>query len=504
MPAMGRSISDSPPSSKPQNTLYLYIHSSMKPFLIALLLVLGLQTQAQLFSRLNISLLSLTDPDTSSSKSPVGNRYSGCWGWFQAAKNKEYAISGGKDGTYFIDVTNPVNPVVCDFVEGKKGCTWREMKTYQHYCYIISDDDIPNKFQIVDLQYLPDSVHVIHSGTSYFERGHTIWIDNNRMYIGMTTFQTGSSPMSIWSLATPTAPVLLKRLESDVPSTVINQVHDMFVRNDTIYASAGWQGLFVFKFDAQNDTLIPLGGYNGYNGSGYNHSSSLTNNGKYLVFCDEVPESLPMHVIDVQNLGNMQPLSTFHPAPNTTPHNPYVIGNNFAVVSCYQDGLYIFDISNPSNVLLAGYFDTYPQGGVNTGVYPNGAYAGNWGAYPYLPSGKIVANDMQNGVFMLDATKAYTTNVKSQVPLVGISSTTTEEFRVVVYPNPASTFLSIHLNQGAVSEIDVLSMLGEQVYHQSTNESQLTLDVRNWSSGTYFLKVTNANGTYNRKLIVTH
>lgn len=476
----------------------------MKNLLLTVFFLVTLSAQAQLFSKLNISLLSLTDPDTSATVSPVGNRYSGCWGWYQSAKNKEYAISGGKDGTYFIDVTNPVNPVVCDFVEGKKGCTWREMKTYQHYCYIVSDDPIPNKFQIVDMQYLPDSVHVIHSGTNYFERGHTIWIDQDKMYIGMTTFQTGSSPMSIFSLATPTAPVLIKRLESDVPSTVINQVHDMYVRNDTIYASAGWQGLFVFKHDVANDTLIPLGGYSGYNNSGYNHSSSLTKNGKYLVFCDEVPSSLPMHVIDVENLGNMQPLSSFYPAPQATPHNPYVIGNNFAVVSCYQDGLFIYDISVPGTVLLAGFFDTYPQGGVNTGVYPGGAYAGNWGAYPYLPSGKIVANDMQNGVFMLDASKAYTTNVKSPVAQVGLTTHNQNQPNLIFYPNPASNRVSVHVSGEQEFDLELKNLLGQTIFSLTRVIEHQSIDVSAYPAGTYLLQVKQGGMQTTRKLIIHH
>jgi choice-of-anchor B domain-containing protein len=166
-------------------------------------------SQAFNYSSWNVQLLSRINPDTSLNTTPVGNRYSGCWGWYQSNKNREYVISGAANGTYFIDITNPQNPVVCDFVGGKKGCTWREIKTYQNYCYVASDDAKPNTFQIIDMQYLPDSVQLIHNSNSIFERGHTLWIDQNKLYVGMTTFSTGSSPMSIFSLATPSAPVLL-------------------------------------------------------------------------------------------------------------------------------------------------------------------------------------------------------------------------------------------------------------------------------------------------------
>ena len=34
------------------------------------------------------------------------------------------------------------------------------------------------------MQYLPDSVHVVHNGTTYFERSHTLFIDQDKMYCG--------------------------------------------------------------------------------------------------------------------------------------------------------------------------------------------------------------------------------------------------------------------------------------------------------------------------------
>ena len=57
----------------------------------------------------------------------------------------------------------------------------------------------------------------------------------------------------------------------------------------------------------------------------------------------------------------------------------------------------ITDISHPNNPIEVGHYDTYPQGSGN-GFY------GCWGVYPYLPSGNILASDMQNGLFVLGPT----------------------------------------------------------------------------------------------------
>jgi choice-of-anchor B domain-containing protein len=474
----------------------------MKKNLVLFSLFLSFCLNAQLFSKYNINLLSITDPDTSIIPSPVGNRYSGCWGWYQSSKNKEYAISGSKSGTYFIDVSNPNTPTVSAFVPGKKGATWREMKTYQNYCYIISSDSKPNRFQIVDMQYLPDSVKIIHDSNIYFEVGHTIWIDKDKMYIGLTTFQNGYSPMTIWSLATPTAPVLLQRVETQIPDNIIHDAHDMYARNDTIYVSAGWQGLVVLKHDVANDTLIQIGSYTGYPFAGYNHSSMITQNGKYLMFCDEVPASLPIHMVDIQNLGNIQPIVRFQPAPLTTPHNPYIKGNNFAIVTCYQDGLYIYDISQPNNISIAGFFDTYPQGGLNNNNYGAGAYSGTWGSYPYLPSGLIIANDMQNGMFVLNANSAFTTTVKTPINPVGINAIAVQENKIRVYPMPAKDHLMFtcpqlksyqNLKFECYDINEKLLISAENLENNNSENLIHQLNISELTNGIYFLKIISNN-----------
>nr|MBA3900257.1 choice-of-anchor B family protein [Bacteroidota bacterium] len=174
--------------------------------------------------------------------------YNSIWGWHDHSKRREYGILGGKDGTYFIEVTNPENPVFRAYVKGKQSnCIWREFKTYKNYAYLISDDAPPNSFQIVDMSYLPDSVHVVHDSNEIFETAHTLYIDGDKLYCAHVRKKDGTYySMAVYSLADPKNPVLLRALSDDYPE--IDQVHDMFVRNDTVYASTGFQGLHIFKF----------------------------------------------------------------------------------------------------------------------------------------------------------------------------------------------------------------------------------------------------------------
>lgn len=471
---------------------------AMKHCFFYFLILCSLVLKGQInYNKQNINLISLISPN-SGAPGIDGRYYSGCWGWYQQSKNKEYAISGTSNGTYFIDVSNPSTPSVCAFVAGKPNCTWREEKTYKNYCYIISDDPPPNKFQIVDLQYLPDSVHMVYNDTTLFEHAHTLWVDNNKLYVGLVTYPAGHgfSPMNVYSLATPTAPVLLRQVQQDLP--VLTEVHDMFARNDTVYCSNGYAGLFVIKFDTLSNTFTQLGSYSNYNSPAYNHSSSLTKDGRYLLFCDEVPAAKPMHLVDVQNLANIQPVQSFKPYLYTTPHNPYVMGNYFAVVACYADGLFIYDISQPGNAVIAGYFDTHPQSGDNLGAYYSNDYVGNWGAYPYLPSGIIIAQDMQNGVFILDGSAAFSH------PL-GLAEQNADADGVHVYPNPASSRLAVTCKTRMAARIQLTNPLGQVVYESTVNSPvDEVLDVQHLANGSYLLTVIENTQRRRTKIIVQH
>lgn len=372
-----------------------------KHILAILLFACIFNLQAQ-YPASNFTLIGQLDPETGFNNQ--GNKYSGCWGWYQAGKNKEYAILGSQAGTYWVDVTNPATPTVSAYKAGAvSGATWREIKTYQNYCYVISDDFGPNTFQIFDMQYLPDSVSKVYDSNTLFKKAHAAWVDGNKLYLSSvtTTLNNNVSTLNVYSLANPASPTLLRRLEQDY--SFINLVHDSYVRNDTVFASCAYQGLYVFKFTAAN-TFSLLGSLNSYPFAGYNHSSALTPNGQTLVFMDEVPDGLPIKVADVSNLANMQVLATTNQFAQTTPHNPFMLNNQYCLAASYQEGLQLYDISNPSAPILAGYFDTYPQGGGNVNNWGFNAYNGLWGAYPWLPSNVIIGLDMSNGLFLLKTT----------------------------------------------------------------------------------------------------
>jgi len=447
---------------------------------------------AQTYPSSNINLIGHIKPGDAT-------KFSGCWGWYQANKNREYGLVQGTNGQlYFLDITVPSAPVVCDSVKGCPGIN-REVHTYQNYCYSIAGAScsLNNGFQVIDMRYLPDSVHEVYSGNSYFKNSHALYINQDKLYCSSVKQGTVYTNMNVYSLATPSAPLLLRKLDQDY--TLNDGVHDMFVRNDTVYASAMYQGLLIYKFNGANFTQI--GSLASYPESGFNHSSSLTDNGKALVFCDEIPYGLSIKIADVTNLSNIVVTALCKPNnhPDFVAHNPYVVGNKWAYISCYQDGLMIYDISTPSAPVLAGFFDTYPQEGFNTNNSGSISYEGNWGAYPYFPSGHILALDMTNGAFILKPSAT-----------IGLKEYQGHSLSLNVSPNPSTNFIIVNLEAKEIFafQLELKNSLGKLILSNETNSYFNSLnnkiDVSQIPNGIYFICINHKGTMCQQKIVILH
>lgn len=463
----------------------------MKKLFIPLLLILAVSTHAQVYQSLNMNLQSNWFDSTVIAEPVYGIKYNGIWGY--EANGREYALIGSTAGVYFIDITNPQNPVKSDFVAGRRGaCIWREIKTYSHYAYLISDDQSPNSFQIVDLQYLPDSVHVVADYSSLFERGHTLFVDGNKLYVGLVRGGqfTSNKSMAVFSLNNPEVPAYLRSINDDYPTLLPgNQVHDMFVRNDTVYASCGYDGLFIFTYDSIANHFQLVNSITSYPSQGYNHSSALADNGA-LVFMDEVPSGLPIKVLDVSDPQNLTITSTFSSNPVVTPHNPFIIGN-ICYVAYYLDGLQVFDVSDPFNPVRTAYFDTHYQEPLG-GPYPSLAYQGAWGAYPFFSSGNIAVSDMQNGLFVLNQSSSGIDNISLN--------------DVSIYPNPASKNQNITIDNIKNSQaifVEICDLQGNVIFSKSClGNDAFDISIPEIASGLYIIKISNTKEVVCKKLII--
>jgi choice-of-anchor B domain-containing protein len=448
-------------------------------------------------SSINITLLSHFN-DTTLKHVDGDQIWSDVMGWKDTIKNKEYLIAGSTDSIYFFDITNPTQMIKCDVEFGhSRNAINRDYETYDHYVYCVSDRTSPlGSLQIFDMQYLPDSVHLVYDDDTHSLNTHTLFIESSskRLYLCGNVYSGGSRSMAILSLENPENPVLLGELN---PNLGCPYTHEVFVQKDTAYCSCGNYGLHIYDVSNPQQTVSLSSIIAPYPGSGYNHSSWLDSSGRYLMFSDENQGS-PIKVYDMNDFGAPDIVTYFNSAPSALPHNAYWKGR-FAYASMYEDGVYIFDMQNISNMNLnnpppvAGYFDTYSK---NTpGVY-NG-FHGCWGVWPFLPSGVILASDISEGLFVLQPSTT-----------LGLNSVDNPLVTAQVFPNPftESTTVTITSPIKQLIQVEILTLQGQLVFSKqmtiTPEQNSIELnDLVQQASGLMQLRITGTTFVIHKPLL---
>jgi len=350
-----------------------------------------------------VALLGHLDPRT---------EYSACWAY--ASGGREYAFVGEESGTMFVDVTDPASAVEIAFLPGPAS-VWREIKTWSHYAYIVSEGAGAGAgLQIVDLSGLPASISLVTTWSQSFLTAHTLWIDENGWLYANGTKDPAGVPqgMRIVSLADPENPV-------DTGAYTTRYVHDIYVRNDVGYA-AEIQDDWVTILDL-SDKSAPSIVSSFANPLGVTHNTWLSDDGKHLGVTAETPGGF-LSIYDVSTLASPFMVSGFHgpnlESPRSFIHNVRMKGN-LTIASWYTEGVRVVDMSDPTLPVEVGSYDTFPGA--------SGGFHGNWDVDPYLPSGTIVASDIEGGLFLLSFDGQYgifdgvVRDAKTGLPIPGAS-----------------------------------------------------------------------------------
>src|SRR5262245_40496166 len=75
--------------------------------------------------------------------------HSNIWGYTDP-QGREYALLGASRGLSIVDITAPRHPVEVAFVPGPFSI-WREIKTYSHYAYVVSEGTSPAAYTGVQI-----------------------------------------------------------------------------------------------------------------------------------------------------------------------------------------------------------------------------------------------------------------------------------------------------------------------------------------------------------------
>lgn len=338
------------------------------------------------YAQLNISQLGYIDLYSSH-----GNRdLSDVWGYVDGA-GEEYAIVGIKNGTSVCHVTNPATASEVFFESGMSSI-WRDMKVWNDHAFITTEAN--NGLLVMDLSTLSAGTPVSLNTSYYFgpsgdqwESAHNLFIDENGIcYIFGANRDNGGCIML--DVSDPTNIIELGAIEDWY-------VHDGVCKNDTLYLANINDGFMTIWDVADKANPIMLG--SSASPGNFTHNVWFSDDLNYIYTTDEITNGYigEYNISDPTNIYETDRIQS-SPGMDVIPHNAHFL-NDYIITSYYRDGITIHDVSNKGNMVEVGNFDTSP-------AFSGDGFNGCWGVYPWLPSGNILASDIENGLYILGPT----------------------------------------------------------------------------------------------------
>ena len=328
------------------------------------------------------------------------------WGWADAQVGKEYALMGMSNGTAFVDVSDPRNPVFLGRLPTEtRDSAWRDIKVYRDHAYIVADNAGAHGMQVFDLRRLREvwgsqdfSPDAVYDG---FENAHNLAINEATGFAYAVATDTCGEGLHMMNLATPNNPLFAgchDAARTHDTQCVVYRGPDGGHRGKEICFSSNQDHFEVVDV---TDKSAPLTlSSSTYPELGFVHQGWLTEDHRYFLLGDELDEtrfdlSTRTHVFDVSDLDAPEHLFVHDLGTNAIDHNLYVQGNRVFQAN-YTSGLRVLEFGDlaTEDIREIAFFDTAPG-------RDDRSFQGAWSVYPYLPSGTLIVSDIGNGLFVL-------------------------------------------------------------------------------------------------------
>ena len=421
------------------------------------------------------SFISLAELDT--------DRGNDSWGWTDPDNGDEYAIMGVKNGTVFIDISDPINPIYLGKLPTHTdNSTWRDIKVYQNYAFIVSEASNHGMqvFDLTRLRNVSNAPETFTEDAHYdgFGSSHNLVINEETGYaysVGDNTYSGGAHFIDI---SDPLNPIAAGGYSDDGythdAQVVIYNGPDIDYTGREIYIGSNEDKVVIVDVtDKNNPQHISSVSYSNFS---YTHQGWITEDFKYYILGDESDEinfgfNTKTIVLDFTDLDN--PIHSFDYSGPTlaTDHNGYVNGDLFYLAN-NAAGLRVIDISDISNGEMTeiGFFDSHP-------LNDFAGYEGIWSNYPYFESGNIVISDREGFLVVKSSTLAIEDNSISNFN---------------IYPNPTNNVIHINAIQFPIKNIKIYDLGGKLLKSKSYNsEINIKTNISNFSNGIYILKLNN-------------
>ena len=343
------------------------------------------------------------------------------WGWTDPQTGKEYALVGRMDGTSFVDVSDPFNPVYIGDLpehEGANSSIWRDVKVYQNHAYVVADNSGEHGMQVFDLTQLRsfDGEPITFEETAHYDNvnsAHNVIINEDTGFAYIVGSggggETCGGGLHMVNIQQPTNPTFAGCFaDPSTGRTGTGYTHDAqcvtYDGPDTehqgkeICIGANETAISIADVtDKENPIALSTASYPDH---AYVHQGWLTEDHRYFFQNDELDEingavdSTRTLIWDVSDLDDPQLVREYLLNNSASDHNLYIKGD-MMYQSNYVSGLRVLDVSDPANPEQVAHFDTHPFGENAPG------FSGTWSNYPFFESGIIIMTSMQEGLFIL-------------------------------------------------------------------------------------------------------
>ena len=332
------------------------------------------------------------------------------WGWTDPTTNKEYALVGLNSHAAFVDISNPVAPILLGILPtATVNSSWRDIKVYQNHAFIVSEAN-GHGMQVFDLTRLrsvasPPETFNADTHFTEFGRAHNIFINETSGYAYVVgTNRNGPFSGGAWfiNIQNPTSPVseggfAAGGYSHDVQVITYTGPDSDHTGKEILVGSNENEIVIADVSDKANPTILSTVTYSNVS---YTHQGWFTEDLNYFIVGDELDErdfgnNTRTLVFDLSDLDN--PVYSFEYLGPTAAidHNGYPYGNDYFLAN-YRAGVRVLDLSQIGNNSLTeiGYFDTYPDN-------DSAAFDGVWNVYPFFTSRNIVISDIDRGLFII-------------------------------------------------------------------------------------------------------
>ncbi len=348
------------------------------------------------------------------------------WGWTDPTNGKEYALIGLNNGTAFIDISDPVNPVYLGKLPtATYSSSWRDVKVYKNHAFIVSEASNHGMqvFDLTRLRNVSNPPQTFSADTRYtqFGNAHNIVINENTGYAYVVGAQRSSGaykggPLFI-NIQDPKNPKNAGGFLSDgqqaythdAQVVTYNGPDSNYTGKEILIGSNEIEVVIADITDKSNPVTISTINYSDV---GYTHQGWFTEDMRYFILGDETDEqgvgfNTRTIIFDFQDLKNPKQHMTYSGPTSAIDHNGYVKGNKFYLAN-YRSGIRVIDIAaiGDKNISEIGFFDTYPSSN-------SAAFNGVWNVYPYFSSENIVISDIEGGFFLVRKSNTSTPCVAS-------------------------------------------------------------------------------------------